>query len=125
MLPRIPIPQGDSRTWEDGPAGAVMPKLEAIVRRLDPSPGVRVEYVLLHGDPTHELLAFAEQMGIELVAAGTHGSSALGRLVLGSVSTKLIRTASCWVLVAPPHSDRTGASVPESEPEPEPPNVWW
>ena len=75
------------------------------MRRLHPSPGIRVEYVLLHGDPAHEIIAFAEQMGIDMIAAGTHGRSALGRLVLGSVSTKLVRTAKCWVLVAPPHRD--------------------
>jgi len=110
VTPRVPIPQGDSRTWREITKDAVIPKLEEIVQRLDPSPGIRVEYVLLHGDPAHELVAFAEQMGIDMIAAGTHGRSALGRLMLGSVSTKLIRTAKCWLLVAPPHRD----SVPEN-----------
>jgi nucleotide-binding universal stress UspA family protein len=64
-----------------------------------------VEFVLLHGDPAAELLAFAEQLQVDMIAAGTHGRSALGRLMLGSVSTKLIRTASCAVLVAPPCAD--------------------
>ena len=110
VTPRVPIPQGDSRTWREITKDAVIPKLEEIVQRLDPSRGIRVEYVLLHGDPAHELVAFAEQMGIDMIAAGTHGRSALGRLMLGSVSTKLVRTAKCWVLVAPPHRD----SVPEN-----------
>ena len=96
-----------------------MSKLEDVVLRLDPSPGVRVEYVHLHGDPTHELVAFAEQMGIDMIAAGTHGRSALGRLVLGSVSTTLVRTAKCWVLVAPPHRD-----VPNADDPGEVPNDW-
>jgi len=125
VLPRVPIPQGDSRSWEEITTSAVTPKLEAIARRLEASPGIRIEYVLLHGDPAHELLEFADQHHIDLVAAGTHGRSAFGRLVLGSVSTKLIRTASCWVLVAPPHPDRTQAEAPLADVEPEPPNVWW
>ena len=119
VTPRLPIPQGDSRTWGEITKGAVTSKLEQLVRRLDPPPGVRVEYVHLHGDPAHELVAFAEQMGIDMIAAGTHGRSALGRLVLGSVSTKLVRTAKCWVLVAPPHRD-----APTLDDCPETPNDW-
>lgn len=119
VTPRLPIPQGDSRTWGEITKGAVISKLEAVVRRLDLSPGIRVEYVHLHGDPAHELVAFAEQMGIDMIAAGTHGRSALGRLVLGSVSTKVVRTAKCWVLVAPPHRD-----APKSDDRVEAPNDW-
>ena len=118
VTPRVPIPQGDPRTWGEITTSAVMPKLEAVARRLDVSPGIRVEYVLLHGDPAHEVLAFADQLEVDLVAAGTHGRSALGRLMLGSVSTKLIRTASRMVLVAPPHPELV---APPSEPAP---NDW-
>ena len=105
VTPRLAIPQGDSRTWDEITSGTIIPKLEALVQRLAPPPGIRVEYVLLHGDPARELLAFADQLHIDMIAAGTHGRSTLGRLVLGSVSTKLVRTANCWVLVAPPHAD--------------------
>ncbi|HTK54744.1 MAG TPA: universal stress protein [Gemmatimonadaceae bacterium] len=119
VTPRLPIPQGDSRTWGEITRGAVIPKLEEVLRRLNPSPGIRVEYVHLHGDPAHEVIAFAEQMGIDMIAAGTHGRSALGRLVLGSVSTTLVRTAKCWVLVAPPHRD-----APNSADRPAAPNDW-
>ena len=117
VTPRVAIPQGDSRTWDEITTGAVVPRLEAFVRRLDPPPGVRVEYVLLHGDPATELTAFAEQLRIDMIAAGTHGRSALGRLVMGSVSTKLIREAKCWVLVAPPQLDtpRSGADGPPND----------
>jgi nucleotide-binding universal stress UspA family protein len=118
VTPRVPIPQGDPRTWGEITTSAVVPKLEAIARHLAPSPGIRVEYVLLHGDPAHELLTFADQLGIDLIAVGTHGRSALGRLMLGSVSTALIRTSSRMVLVAPP---RPGMALADGE---VPPNEW-
>ena len=118
VTPRVAIPQGDSRTWEEIMTGAVIPRLEALARRLDPSPGIRVEYVLLHGDPAHELTAFADQQRIDMIAVGTHGRSALGRLVMGSVSTRLVRTAKCWVLVAPPQFETSEADRRE------PPNDW-
>jgi len=119
VKPRVPIPQGDPRSWEEITSSAIIPKLEAVARRFDPPPGVRIEYVLLHGDPASELLAFAAERRIDMVAAGTHGRGALGRLVLGSVSTKLIRTATCWVLVAPPNPDAAATST-----DAQPPNDW-
>jgi nucleotide-binding universal stress UspA family protein len=119
VTPRLAIPQGDPRSWDEITKGAVISKLEGVVQRLNPSPGIRVEYVLLHGDPAHEVVAFAEEMHVDLIAAGTHGRSALGRLVLGSVSTKLVRTAKCWVLVAPPHRDASTTDAGR-----EAPNDW-
>ena len=101
VTPRIPIPQADSRQWDDVTQPTVLPRLVAMAKRLAPPPGVEVEYVRLHGEPAHELLAFADQYHIDLVAAGAHGKTALERIVLGSVSTTLVRTARCWVLVAP------------------------
>jgi len=98
---RVPIPQGDPRPWAEISQTGVLPRLDALARRLAPPPGVRVEHVLLHGDPTGELLAFAEEHDVDLIAAGTHGRSPLGRFVMGSVSTALVRSARCWVLVAP------------------------
>ena len=103
VLPRVVIPQGDPRPFDQVTgADSTLARLQALQRRLAPPPGVRVEHVMLQGDPAHELVAFASQNAVDLIAAGTHGKSALERLVLGSVSTSLIRTAPCWVLVAPP-----------------------
>lgn len=102
VTPRIPMPQADSRQWDEAAQPGVLYRLETLARRLDVPHGVEVEYVSLHGEPAHELLAFADQYHIDLVAAGAHGRNALERLVMGSVSTKLVRTARCWVLVAPP-----------------------
>ena len=107
---RVPIPQGDSREWSEITTGSVLPKLEALARHLAPRPGINVEFALLHGEPAHELLAFARQSQVDMIATGTHGRSAIARLMLGSVSTKLIRAAHCWVLVAPPQ--------PETKPPP-------
>jgi nucleotide-binding universal stress UspA family protein len=101
VTPRIPIPQGDSRPWGEPAVTDVLGRLEAVARRLEPPPDVQVEFVSLHGEAAQELVAFAEQHRIDLIATGAHGRSRLGRLVLGSVSTKVVRAAHCWVLVVP------------------------
>jgi nucleotide-binding universal stress UspA family protein len=103
VLPRVVIPQGDPRPFDQVTGvDSTLAGLQALEHRLAPPPGVRVEHVMLRGEPAHELAAFAAQRTVDLIAAGAHGKSALERLVLGSVSTSLVRTASCWVLVAPP-----------------------
>jgi nucleotide-binding universal stress UspA family protein len=61
-----------------------------------------VERRILSGDPTKSLLAFAERLQPDLIVAGSHGRGFLTRLLLGSVSQRLLRNARCSVLVAPP-----------------------
>jgi nucleotide-binding universal stress UspA family protein len=94
----------------------VLPKLEAVARRLRPRRTIRVEYVTLHGDPAHELLAFAAEREIDLIAAGAHGKSTFQRLLLGSVSTTLVRGADRLVLVAPADGEASGSPAIGSAP---------
>jgi nucleotide-binding universal stress UspA family protein len=101
VTPRIPMPQTDSRQPVDPSRPGVLPRLADVAKRLSAPPGIDVEYVSLHGEPAHEILAFADQCHVDLIAAGAHQKTAIERLVLGSVSTTLVRTARCWVLVAP------------------------
>jgi len=56
---------------------------------------------VLTGGASHELLAFAERNGADLVVSAAHGYGFLRRMMLGSVSATLIRQAPCSVLVVP------------------------
>jgi nucleotide-binding universal stress UspA family protein len=60
------------------------------------------ESLVVSGDPCSEILRQAEHLGAELVAVGSHGYGFLGRLVTGSVSSRLLRRADRLLLVAPP-----------------------
>ena len=82
--------------------------------RLSVPDDVRVESIVLSGDPAKELLTYARRMEADLIATGSHGHGFVTRLVIGSVTTKLLRTATCPVLVTPPdvdHTDRVGAGA--------------
>jgi nucleotide-binding universal stress UspA family protein len=63
---------------------------------------VCVETVVLTGRPASALVQFAERVGADLITAGSHGHGRLERLLLGSVSTGIVRNANCAVLVVPP-----------------------
>jgi nucleotide-binding universal stress UspA family protein len=52
------------------------------------------------GSPADAILEKAKTWPADLIVVGTHGRSALGRVLLGSVSLKLIREAPCSVRVA-------------------------
>ncbi len=57
-----------------------------------------VEHVML-GDPAHEILTAAEQLGVDLIVMGSRGLSPIGNLMLGGVSEKIVRHARCPVTI--------------------------
>ena len=53
-------------------------------------------------DVQGRILACATSLGADLLIMGTHGRTGLGWLMLGSVTDKVLRTATCPVLTVPP-----------------------
>ena len=74
-------------------------------------PGWDVRAEPLAGTPAWELLRKAEEWGADLVVVGSQGRSALGRLLLGSVSKKVAEESSRSVRIA-----RLAAVKAEGEP---------
>ncbi len=60
---------------------------------------IAVTHVLLQGDPASEIVRYGRDAGIDLIVMGTHGRTGVERLLLGSVAEKVLRDASCSVLV--------------------------
>src|SRR4029078_7148543 len=63
--------------------------------------GISVQTVMLQGDPATELLAFASTVGADAVATGSHGHGFIARAIVGSVTTRILRCATCSVLCVP------------------------
>ena len=61
---------------------------------------VRALPVLEHGDPVEKLLEISE-VGIDLLVLGSRGFGPVMRLLIGSVSSRVIRGAPCPVMVVP------------------------
>jgi len=62
------------------------------------NPAISVHHILLEGDPATEIVRYSVDAGMELIVMGTHGRSGLERLLVGSVTEKVMREAPCSVL---------------------------
>ena len=60
--------------------------------------GVTVERALVDGNPSREIVRYAEDEDCDLVVMGTHGRGGIDRLLLGSVTEKVVRSSSVPVL---------------------------
>lgn len=67
---------------------------------------VRVESQVMEGDPVDMILRAAEETQSDVIVMGTHGRTALARLLLGSVAESVLRRAPCPVLTAKPFAGR-------------------
>ena len=101
---------GSSDTCRTGAAppatmkeGAVCPELP-LATYLDQAAGklraqgVEVEWVYKQGDPAHEIVAYAAENDLDLIAIASHGGGAIA-WVLGSVAHKVIAHAPGAVLL--------------------------
>jgi nucleotide-binding universal stress UspA family protein len=61
--------------------------------------GVTVSSEVRFGRPAEEIISFAKDMKIELIAMSTHGRSGLARWAYGSVADRVLHTAKCPVLL--------------------------
>lgn len=59
------------------------------------------------GQPASRILERAVSLAADLIVMGTHGASGFEHLVLGSVTEKVLRKASCPVLTVPPAAQAT------------------
>jgi nucleotide-binding universal stress UspA family protein len=78
---------------------------------VEAGPGVSVEFEIREGDAAAEILETASSQPTDLIVMGTHGRSGFERLVLGSVTEKVLRKAACPVLSVP-------RDIPDAVPAP-------
>lgn len=63
-------------------------------------PGWKIKSEATYGSPAWEILTRADSFKPDLIVAGSHGRSAINRLLLGSISQKILTEAHCSVRVA-------------------------
>jgi nucleotide-binding universal stress UspA family protein len=86
--------------WEEAYKKRTTDMFRRFTAQLRPGRGIRVVTRLLNGDVADSLLAFARH-DAGLIACGGRQHSFIERMLLGSVSTQLIRRAECPVVIVP------------------------
>jgi nucleotide-binding universal stress UspA family protein len=93
--------EGESVIYTQGVLGG----FAKIRERLAPANSIEIHPVVLQGTPHEEILNFAAANRADLIVAGAHGHTLMERLLIGRVTTKLLRGARCAVLVIPRSRD--------------------
>ncbi|MFZ2499126.1 MAG: universal stress protein [Methanosarcina sp.] len=69
------------------------------VEKIAKDAGMEVESRVLKGEPAEKIVSFAEDNNIDMIIMGSLGKGGYERLVMGSVSEKVMRHAKIPVLV--------------------------
>ncbi|MCG8471580.1 MAG: universal stress protein [Desulfobacterales bacterium] len=63
---------------------------------------VEVDYVVLTGHISSEVLSYLKENEIDLVVLGSYGLSGMGLVIFGSVAKRVAHKATCSVMIARP-----------------------
>jgi len=74
--------------------------LESLAARLQ-NEGIKVATVIREGAADANIVDYAREQGIDLIVMSTHGHGGFRRLLLGSVTDRVIRSGAIPVLVLP------------------------
>jgi nucleotide-binding universal stress UspA family protein len=62
--------------------------------------GIHARHDLIEGTPAEAICDTADEVNADLIVVGSHGRTGIKRFFLGSVAERVVRMASCSVLVA-------------------------
>jgi nucleotide-binding universal stress UspA family protein len=98
-----PIGMSDARTQllDDAYRNALPDRFARFTNAIAIPPAVTVAYEVREGDPAERLTEFAEAHDADLIVAGRHGLGVVERILVGSVTTSVLRRAPCSLYVAP------------------------
>ena len=76
--------------------------------------GLRTDRVADSGDPAMRIVGFADQHGVDLIMMPTHGHSLFRRLLVGSVTARVLHEAKCPVWTAAHALTQRPGGIPKS-----------
>ena len=68
-------------------------------KRIAIAEGFKIETLMVSGDPVKQIIKTANDENFDLIVMGARGKNIIEKLVLGSVSSGVLKGASCPVLI--------------------------
>jgi nucleotide-binding universal stress UspA family protein len=112
VKPSLDFPAASVWGWEPCYACAVDTAFDRLARQLADDGAGSVERHYRSGEPVQELLAAAEEVDADLLAAGSDGYMCDGRVVVGRVARRLVAEATISVLAMPVTTSINGPFAP-------------
>ena len=97
--------------WDDAYERRAADLFRRFAASLRPERGITIATRMLYGEVAPALLALARELDAGLIACGGRRHSFVERMLLGSVSTELIRRAECTVVVQPDRGYEPGVEM--------------
>lgn len=69
--------------------------------------GIRYHTAVGFGEPAAEIMRYAQRQNVDLIIMATHGHTGLGRLVFGSVASRVVASGVCPVMLVRPDGLKT------------------
>lgn len=102
VVPEMETWGPDNSYWDRAYGQAVHEAFAHLKESLQLPRDVHMEKITPTGDPARQILDFAAFAKVELIIAGRREATMLERRVAGGVAAKLLRGATCSVLLLPP-----------------------
>ncbi|MEM1599152.1 MAG: universal stress protein [Pyrobaculum sp.] len=74
-------------------------KAERLIKEALSAVGPGAEGRVLEGDPAHEIIKFAREVNASLIILGARGLSTIRRILMGSVSSRVVQESPIDVLI--------------------------
>ena len=67
--------------------------------------------LVLRGDVADGIVEYAEKQATDLIVMGTHGAKGIEKILLGSVAERVVKRASCPILLFNPYKGERGYTI--------------
>ena len=93
MAPAVPLPTAEEL------AETAETQLQNFIAQHLSGEDIKTVSVILTGNPSEQIIAYANEVNAAMIIMSTHGYSGLSHVLLGSTTEDVLRHASCPVLV--------------------------
>jgi universal stress protein A len=99
LIAHVVEPPVEGPSVYTAPVKSVPEAQELLNEVVPPDPKVSYQHRVVYGRPDKQIIRLAEEEKADLIVMGSHGRTAMIRLLMGSVAEAVVRNAPCPVVM--------------------------